>query len=229
MNSPKVSCAALIALAGGTLAWQIVTPLAAGADPFKLDATTNQYNPGASSGNYSYPAPQMVQQAPMSATVRSSPPINLNAQQSYQPPPSRPIQLNATKTQVLPKGYMGSWRVLGQRSKVEAKPEFEQTAQTAFAMTTNNTWTITGSAQGGYTMGNGEMQCAIMVDKIGPDGTAFIRYQHQVGHTMAQEALILTLTNNGMSFNGLERISIVKENEPPRAKITYQLQGQRMR
>ncbi len=45
---------------------------------------------------------------------------------------------------------------------------------------------------------------------------------------MAQEAVVLELQNGGMSFQGLERISIVKEGEPqPRAKVTYQLYGQR--
>ncbi|HMY55331.1 MAG TPA: hypothetical protein PK671_20380, partial [Candidatus Obscuribacter sp.] len=57
---------------------------------------------------------------------------------------------------------------------------------------------------------------------------AFIRYQHPISKTMAQEAVVLELQNGGMSFQGLERISIVKEGEPqPRAKVTYQLYGQR--
>jgi hypothetical protein len=153
-------------------------------------------------------------------------------QPRYQPPPQQraPIQLGVQETHVLPKGYMGTWRVSGNRTKIEAmQPEFEATAQQAFAPNTNNMWTIQGSPQGGYSMGNGEMQCQFFVDKIGPDGTAFIRYSHAIGHTEAQEAVIMTLTNGGRSFNGLERISIVKPGEQgPRCKVTYALSGQRV-
>jgi hypothetical protein len=232
MKSPKVSRAALVALAAGMLAGQLIAPFAAGADPFKLDATTNQYNPGQGTAGYGYPAPVSVQAPPMQATIRSSPPINLNAEQQYTPPPPprRPMQLQVQKSVALPAGYLGNWHVRGQRTKVEAQPEFESTAQTAFAPTTDNMWQIQGNVQSGYTMGNGEMQTQLFVDRIGPDGTAFIRYPHQIGKTVAQEAIIMTLTNGGAAFNGLERISIVKQGEPqPRAKITYQLMGQRMR
>jgi hypothetical protein len=125
---------------------------------------------------------------------------------------------------------MGVWQVNGQRSAVEAaSPDFQQTAMTAFAPQTSNTWQISGNPQTGYSMGNGQMNTPFIVDRIGPDGTAFIRYQHPIGKTMAQEAIVLTLTNNGRSFSGLERISIVKEGEPPRAKVTYQLNGMRQR
>src|SRR5262249_8202334 len=55
--------------------------------------------------------------------------------------------------------------------------------------------------------------------------TAFIRYQFQVKATMAQEAVVLQLAPGGAQFQGLERIMIVRSNQPPRAKITYQLSG----
>jgi len=59
---------------------------------------------------------------------------------------------------------------------------------------------------------------------------AFIRYQHPIGKTMAQEAIVMELQNGGASFQGLERISIIKDGQqPPRAKVTYQLYGQRQR
>ncbi len=81
-------------------------------------------------------------------------------------------------------------------------------------------------------MGNGELSTALIVDRVGPDGTAFIRYAHPMGRsgaTSAQEAIVLTLQNGGMRFSGLERVSIVKNGGPPRAKITYELMGQRQR
>jgi beta-glucanase (GH16 family) len=123
---------------------------------------------------------------------------------------------------------MGSWRVQGQRSKVEAMPEFQAGAEQAFSLNTNNTWNI-GGQPGSYSMSNGEMSTPLWVDKV-EGGTAFIRYQHQVGKTMAQEAIVLSLIPGGAQFNGLERISIVKEGmAQPRAKVTYQLNGSRMR
>ncbi|MGH9554162.1 MAG: hypothetical protein ACRD3W_32590, partial [Terriglobales bacterium] len=61
-------------------------------------------------------------------------------------------------------------------------------------------------------------------------GTAFIRYQHPISKTMAQEAIVMSLVPGGIQFNGLERISIVKEGmAQPRAKVTYQLMGSRQR
>jgi hypothetical protein len=76
-------------------------------------------------------------------------------------------------------------------------------------------------------MSNGDMSTPIFVDKV-QGGTAFIRYQHPIKNTMAQEAIVLSLDQNGAVFNGLERISINKEGQT-RAKVTYQLNGSRMR
>jgi hypothetical protein len=58
--------------------------------------------------------------------------------------------------------------------------------------------------------------------------TAFLRYQHQVGNTMAQEAIVMQLAPDGRTFQGMQRITIKKPGEPsPRAQVTYQLMGRR--
>jgi hypothetical protein len=209
-----------------------VPVLASGAlaDPFKLGVEDSTTLPG--QGTYQYPAPQMVTPArPMQAAVQSNA-MQGNVMQARPapPPPQRPpMQLGVQRQVALPPGYLGLWRVMGQRTTVEAQPEFQQDADRAFAQSTNNVWEISGSP-GSYSMGNGSISTQLYVDRVGADGTAFIRYQHPMGKTMAQEAIVMTLTPNGLQFNGLERISIVKEGYPqPRAKVTYQLVGQRQR
>lgn len=207
---------------------------AAMADPLVGGVKTNQVMDGA--GDYSYPAPQMVKpQMPIMHTqtpIKAPPsrPLNANIHENVQQPPMQrpPMQIQIQKQVVLPQGFMGSWRVQGQRSKVEAQPEFQAGAEQAFSLNTNNTWNINGQP-GSYSMSNGDMSTPLWVDKV-EGGTAFIRYQHPVGKTMAQEAIVLSLGQGGVQFNGLERISIVKEGSPqPRAKVTYQLAGSRMR
>ncbi|HEY9731423.1 MAG TPA: hypothetical protein V6C89_05890 [Drouetiella sp.] len=202
---------------------------AAIADPLKGGIETKQVMGGA--GDYAYPAPTMVQ-APVikpQAPVKAPPSKPLNATIRESVPVQRPpIQMQVQRQVVLPQGFMGSWRVQGQRSKVEAMPEFQAGAEQAFSLNTNNTWNI-GGQPGSYSMSNGEMSTPLWVDKV-EGGTAFIRYQHPVGKTMAQEAIVLSLIPGGAQFNGLERISIVKEGmAQPRAKVTYQLNGSRMR
>ncbi|RTL44740.1 MAG: hypothetical protein EKK48_05680 [Candidatus Melainabacteria bacterium] len=206
-----------------------ISSAAVSAEPLQGGIKTNQVMEGA--GDYSYPAPTMVQPQVMrpQAPVKAPPsrPLNATIQQS-QPVQRPPIQATVQKQVVLPQGFMGSWRVQGQRSKVEAMPEFQAGAEQAFSLNTNNTWNI-GGQPGSYSMSNGEMSTPLWVDKV-EGGTAFIRYQHPVGKTMAQEAIVLSLLPGGTQFNGLERISIVKEGmAQPRAKVTYQLSGARMR
>jgi hypothetical protein len=227
MKNQKRFALSVVSLAA--LAIQVVMPTRVSAEPFKLNAQDSQVIPG--QGTYQYPAPVTVT-PPMQANVRSNT-FSSGTQQNYTPPapppPRKPIQLHTQQIVSLPPGYLGVWQVNGMRQNIEtANPDFAATAQTAFAPQTSNTWEISGSP-GAYSMGNGSINTPFIVDRIGPDGTAFIRYQHPVGKTMAQEAIVLTLTNGGRSFNGLERISIVKEGEPPRAKVTYQLNGMRQR
>lgn len=198
------------------------------ADPIKGGVDMTQQGTLNSGSEYSsYPAPQMIQQTPTMAPQQIRRPINGNIQQSQPRPQQHPIQMQTQQSQVLPQGFLGRWSVNGQRQKVEAMPEFQAGAEQAFSMNTNNTWNINGNP-GNYTMSNGEMSTQIWVDKV-EGGTAFIRYQHQVKNTMAQEAIVMSLTANGATFNGLERISIVKEGlAQPRAKVTYALAGRRM-
>jgi hypothetical protein len=180
------------------------------------------------SGSYpSYPAPQMIQQQPTQAT--HAPPMHGNAfKDAPQEPPHRaPIQAGITKV-ALPVGFMGSWQVRGQRTSVQAQsPDFQQQAEAAFQMGTSNVWNISGNPQTGYKLtSDSGIDTQFWVDKL-EGGAAFIRYQHPVKNTMAQEAVVMTLGNGGTTFEGLERISIVKQGAPPRVKVQYQLAGQR--
>ena len=225
-----------LALAG-TLIWSewLLSQPPAAADPFKLGATEKGYIQDTMQGNtsqYSYPAPQIVPQAPVNqpVVVHPKPHLNGSAEQTQRPPVQRhPIPANVVTSVELPRDFLGAWAVAGTRQKVEAQPEFEAGAQQAFAGQTQNIWNISGNPQAGYSIGsNSGMSTQLWVDKV-QGGTAFIRYQHPVGKTMAQEAVVMSLVPGGMQFNGLERISIVKEGQGVRAKVTYQLMGQRQR
>jgi hypothetical protein len=174
----------------------------------------------------SYPQPVFVPQTPQVAPPQHHQQLNGGAQQNQQPRP--PVQMQVQQQQTLPQGFLGRWNVQGQRTKVEAiTPEFQSNAEAAFQMNTNDVWNINGNP-GNYTMSNSQgVSTQIMVDKV-EGGTAFIRYPHRIRNTMAQEAIVMSLTANGLQFNGLERISIVKEGLPqPRAKVTYSLMGSR--
>lgn len=205
---------------------QLASTTAAAADPFKLGVEQKErmQNSDSLGGYADYPAPQMIQQQP---APDSRPPVNLNGRLNDQAPKRPPIQLQAQKV-ALPPSFMGAWLVSGQRVKVEAMPEFQAGAEQAFGMMTQNTWNISGSPQAGYQMSNDiGVSTSIVVDRV-EGNTAFIRYQHPVKNTMAQEAIVMSLVPGGAQFNGLERISIVKEGMPqPRAKVTYKLVGRR--
>lgn len=206
-------------------------PQALADEPFKLNVEQKNYTQGES--GYEYPAPQMVQPT---QPIRGR---AIHTQPRVAPPPPqqphtapRPTMLNAgVQTSVaLPPAFLGVWNVQGQRTKVEAMPEFQEGAERAFAMNNTQIWTINGSPESGYTLGsNTGVQTPLVVDKV-QGTTAFIRYQHPVGNTVAQEAIVMNLIQGGAQFNGLERVSIVKQGLPqPRAKVTYQLVGQRQR
>jgi len=202
---------------------------AAAADPFKLGVEQKGYieeKQPPMQGYADYPAPQFVG-APIQPKPAAKPPLQAGAATTAPaPPPRPPIQATVQKV-VLPPDFMGVWNVQGQRSKVEAQPEFQAGAEQAFATSTSNIWEISGDANSGYNMGsNTGIKSPMIVDKV-QGGTAFIRYQHPVGKTMAQEAIVMTLAPGGAQFNGLERITIVKPNQPPRARVTYQLFGRR--
>ncbi|CAN5576053.1 hypothetical protein BH10CYA1_BH10CYA1_22040 [soil metagenome] len=216
-----------------------ISSAAVAADPLQGGIETKSVLPsgGIGPGDYSYPTFTPPQKPVKAAPVKPIKPLNGSARENVpiqQRPPMQmqvqqqaPMQMRIQQV-ALPQGFMGAWRVQGQRQKVEAMPEFQAGAEQAFGLNTNNTWNINGQP-GSYSMSNGDMSTPIFVDKV-QGGTAFIRYQHPVGKTMAQEAIVLSLDQNGAVFNGLERISIVKEGlAQPRAKVTYQLNGSRMR
>jgi hypothetical protein len=213
----------------------VVLPLAAlpsalAAEPFKLGVQEKAYIESAPpmSGYAEYPAypsapPRM---APLQGRAGTAAPLQGGVGTTA--PPRPPIQATVQKV-ALPPAFLGVWNVQGQRTKVEAQPEFQEGAQRAFAMTTSTIWEIAGDPTSGYMLAsNTGVRTQLVVDKV-QGGTAFIRYQHPVGNTMAQEALVLQLQPGGAQFQGLERIAIVKQNQPPRAKVTYQLLGTRQR
>jgi hypothetical protein len=198
--------------------------LSVNAKSFELGVQEKQYldsAPPLSGYANSYPAPQMIQQAPSYGS----------AQKGFTGSAAKPAPLQGSVSKTLPAGFLGSWMVEGQRTKVDAQPEFQGAAEQAFAPTTSNTWIIKGSGQAGYTIGSDTgMDTQLWVDKVA-NGVAFLRYQHPVKNTVAQEAIVMQLGPKGASFSGLERISIIKQVEGQRpltrCKVQYQLTGQR--
>ncbi len=204
----------------------------ANADPFKLGAEQKQYNNDGSYPAYpQYPTPQAMPapRPPMTGNVQESAPprrpMNGNVQENA--PPRRPIPVQIQKV-VLPASFLGSWNVTGQRTKVEALPEFQAGAEAVFAPNTSNVWNIGGDPNSGYSMSNDAgVSTSLVVDKV-EGNTAFIRYQHPIKNTVAGEAIVMSLVPGGAQFNGLERVSISKQGQV-RAKVTYQLVGRRGR
>lgn len=199
--------------------------------PFELGAEQKVINEG-SGGTYDYPTPQAMPTPRMNAGIQQQhqpprKPINAGIQDN-QPPRRPPMQLQAQQRVVLPANFLGSWRVSGTRVKVEAKPEFQAGAEAAFQVNTMNTWNIGGDPNSGYSMSNDQgVSTQLVVDKV-EGNTAFIRYQHPINNTVAGEAIVMSLVPGGVRFNGLERVSISKQGDV-RAKVTYQLVGQRSR
>lgn len=187
----------------------------------------------------SYPAPVMVPQTPRTAPPPKpvhKPPMHAAVEQTQRPPapqpPSRPpmnmgIQQTAPPG-VLPSQFLGAWQVLGQRSKVEALPQFQSGIDGIFTGSNSQVWQISGDPGQGYAfVSNTGVRSQVYVDKV-QGNTAYLRYQHPIRNTMAQEAIVMMLSPDGSQFQGLERISIVKQGEPgPRAKVTYNLVGRR--
>ncbi len=208
-------------------------------EPFKLGVQENV--PGTSS-NSSYPTPQMMSIPATPAPKKSKKHLSGEATQNNAPlNASTPVNASApfngnvgqeafssgVTAVALPPAFLGIWQVHGQKTAVEAMPEFQAAAQQAFTANNDQLWNISGN-QGNYTLGsNTGITTPLYVDKV-QGNTAFVRYQHPVGNTMAQEAIVMSLRPGGAQFDGLERISIVKQGLPqPRAKVTYQLMGSR--
>lgn len=203
-------------------------------EPFKLNVEQKNYRQD-NSGYSEYPAAVAVpipSQPVRGRAIHTQRPTPPPAKPVQAPPQPRTPVLNGGVQQSvsLPPAFLGVWNVQGQRVKVEAMPEFQQGAEQAFAMNNSQLWTISGSPDSGYTLGsNTGVETQLVVDRV-QGTTAFIRYQHPVGKTIAQEAIVMSLGQGGAQFTGLERISIVKQGLPtPRAKVTYQLVGHRQR
>jgi len=231
LDNPRLIARLGLLTLGICLTGQLASPPASQGDPLQGGIEEKGMIDQGYSGGASYAAPRMIPQAPRQAPLQVRPPIQGGAQQSAPPPVRRPAPIQAQITKVaLPQSFLGAWNVMGQRTKVEAMPEFQAGAEQAFAPNTQNVWEISGNPESGYQMGsNSGVQTQLIVDKV-EGNTAFIRYQHPIGKTMAQEAIVMSLVAGGVQFNGLERVSIVKEGmAQPRAKVTYNLMGQRQR
>ncbi len=201
-------------------------------EPYKLGVQENIQ--GMPNANSAYPAPQMILTPGAAATQRTPSPkppstFSGNASQFTNRVNQETFSSGVTAV-ALPPPFLGVWQVHGQRTAVQALPEFQASAEQAFTPNNDQIWNISGNQAAGYTLGsNTGISTALIVDKI-QGNTAFVRYQHPVGKTMAQEAIVMSLLPGGRQFEGLERISIVKEGLPqPRAKVTYQLNGTRQR
>lgn len=239
MSTGVFSCKSLtvsmFALGAVALVNLAATPQAGAAEPFKLGAEQKQYNSDSSYPAYpQYPTPQaMPAPRPMNGGVQENaaprrPPMNTGIQQNAAPPRRPPMSTGIQQRVVLPASFLGSWNVSGQRTKVEALPEFQAGAEAVFSPSTNNVWNIGGDPNSGYSMSNDQgVSTQLVVDKV-EGNTAFIRYQHPVKNTVAGEAIVMSLVPGGAQFNGLERITISKQGEQ-RAKVTYQLVGRRGR
>lgn len=202
-----------------------VAALQAKAEPFKLGVEQKNVLPGQNpyQGEAQYPMPQAVE--PMQGGVQEQAPMRGGVQAR----PARPIQAGVQRSIPLPKPFLGNWLVTGRRKGFEALPQYQAAIPQIFSSNTRNIWTITGNPNSGYAFANKEgARSPLYVNKV-QGNTAFIRYGHPIKNTMAQEAIVMELSPDGRQFKGLERITIVKKGEPPRAKVTYEIIGVRQR
>lgn len=199
-------------------------------------APAQQYVPSYGAPKMVGPVPQHKHPQPMQPKLakpaEKPPEKHLKATATIEnikkPPLAKQNLLKAAPVQVgvLPAQFLGRWQVMGSRSNVEAQPQFQKGIDGIFAMTTTNTWTIQGSPEQGYMLSTDSgVTTPLSVQTQG--STAILRYQHPIRNTVAQEALVMQLIPGGVQFDGMERITIIKQGEPPRAKVTYKLIGHR--
>lgn len=211
--------------------------------PFELGVQQNVH--GAAPSYPSYPAPVAIpvpqpvpvkppkKQKPLKATAvqeqPATPRMNVGIQQNAQPVQRPPMQANVQASPppgVLPTQFMGNWLVLGSRQNIEARPEYQNGVGNIFTSSNSQTWNIVGGP-GGYQMGSSSGVQQVQIGQCN-NTTAFIRYAHPVGNTVAQEAIVMQLSPDGQTFQGMQRITIKKQGEPtPRAQVTYSLMGRR--
>lgn len=217
------------------------------AKQFELNAEQKNYTPGDNGvPDYApYPTftpqkpakkqPPPKKQAPLKIQVQQNQPQQQMPQLIRQMPQARPMpqlrqspmfNLGTQKSVALPPNFLGRWSIQGRKTNFEAMQPQYQAADGIFQPQTQNVWNIVGSPQSGYSFSNDMgVKSALIVDKV-EGSRAFIRYQHPIKNTMAQEAIVLEISPDGNQMNGMERISIIKQGEPgPRAKVTYQLNG----
>ncbi len=178
----------------------------------------------------SYPTPRYVQdKAPPERTIIKKPSATIKGDPKKDKTNTIKGNVSTQKTPskgYLPPQFLGVWQVNGSRNAIEAQPQFQAGVSNIFSATTSNTWRIQGNKSKGYILSTDTgVQTQLTVESR--DDTAILRYQHPINKTIAQEALVMKLLPGGAQFDGLESISIVKPNEPPRAKVTYKLIGRR--
>ncbi|MCW5823577.1 MAG: hypothetical protein KIT34_12295 [Cyanobacteria bacterium TGS_CYA1] len=220
------------------------------AKQFELNAEQKNYTPGDNGVPEYAPYPTFTpqkpakkqpppkKQAPLKIKVEQSQPQQQMPPMQRQMPQARPMpqlrpsptfNLGATKSVPLPPSFLGKWAIQGNKKDFQAIQAKYQAANEAFAPQTQNIWIIMGSPQQGYAFSNEVgVRSPLIVDKV-EGSRAFIRYQHQMKNTIAQEAIVLEVSPDGSQLNGMERITIVKPGQGPdtgaRAKVTYQLNG----
>lgn len=203
--------------------------------PFQLGIEQKDYISPQVPAVPAYGKPMMVGGTPNYATAPATrPPMNGGVQQNrpavlnagIQQNPPRQMQPQQPQMGILPPQFLGRWQVMGSRSKVEALPQFQAGMDSIFAMNTQNIWMIQGNPQQGYNLSTDQgVATSLLVQTTGD--TAILKYQHPIKNTVAQEAVVMQLLPGGATFNGLERISIVKQGEGVRAKVEYNLVGHR--
>lgn len=210
--------------------------------PFQIGVQQNVQAPATTYP--AYPVPTMIPQPARVAPIVKPPkkkPLKANLEQQVEQPMQQrqPIRANIQQAApiqarveaspppgVLPTQFMGNWLVLGSRSKIDARPEYQNGIENIFTASNSQTWNIVGGP-GGYSMSSTTGVQSVQVGQC-QSTTAFLRYQHQVGKTMAQEAIVMQLSPDGQTFQGMQRITIRKPGEASaRAMVTYQLMGRR--
>ncbi len=218
------------------------------AKQFDLNAEQKDYTPG-DSGVPDYapyptftPQKQPKKQPPKKQQVlkqqvekqqqQAPPTLQQRMPQARPMPQMRPnpmFNLGAQRSVPLPPNFLGRWAVQGRKTEfVPLKPEFADGSQ-YFQPQTQDVWIISGNPNQGYAFSNDQgVKSPLIVDKV-QGSQAFIRYQHQMNKTIAQEAIVLEVGPDGGQFNGMARMTIIKPgqgpNTGPRAKVTYQLVG----
>ena len=211
-----------IFMAMGFVLASFLTPPAQ-AEPFKLGAERKE-TISDPEGQYQYPAPAAYPTQEYQGGAQQQAPIRANISTSKRPP----LKLEARKT--LPPGLMGKWLVRGQlQSREGSQPQYQEAVPRIFRTNTQNVWTLKGNPKKGYFFSNEEgAKSPLFVEKA-TGNTAFIRYGHPVGNCVAQEAVVMQLSPDGMEFKGLEKITIGKKGENWRMRAKYQLVGVRQR